>query len=399
MRIAIVNKFWYARGGDCVVAMNTASLLRRMGHEVHVFSMHYPENVPCDDSDRFVSQVHFDGNLSQKLKAFRRSMGDMEVREKFTSFINDFRPHVVHLHNIHSYISPIVAQIAHNAGCRVVWTMHDYKLLCPAYSCLRNGEACMSCIEHPLDVVSNKCIKNSLPASIAGLLEISKWNVNVLNQCVDTFICPSLFMAQHMQHADFPAEKLAVIHNFLPDDKRETAPIVTGRAPYYCYAGRLSHEKGVEVLLEAAATLPMKLKVAGDGPLLNELKLKYDRYSNIEFTGKLTSGELMAMMRLARFSVMPSICLENNPMSVIESLCVGTPVVGADTGGIPELINPQENGLLMRPGDVTDIARALQQAWNKSWDYSYIARTATAQFDSTTHYRQLMNVYKQELTS
>lgn len=392
MKVAIVNKFWYARGGDCVVAMNTAALLRRMGHEVRIFSMHHPDNAACDDEPWFASQVFFDGNISQKFKALYRSLGDKEVKEKFSSFLGDFRPDVVHLHNIHSYLSPIVAKIAHAHNCRVVWTLHDYKLLCPAYSCLRRGQVCSSCIEHPLDVVSNRCMKNSLIASLAGLFELSKWNAHVLAQCVDVFICPSRFMATQMQKGDFPAEKLAVISNFLPDEDRGTAPVVTGRADYCCYVGRLSAEKGVETLLEAVAATGINLKVAGDGPLSEQLSGQYAHCKNIEFLGRLNGHDVMQLLRLARFSVTPSVWWENNPMSVIESLCTGTPVVGSDIGGIPELID-SSCGLLAPAGNPAALAATLQQAWNRKWDHAAIARNAAIRFSPHEHYRALLNCY------
>lgn len=393
MKVLIVNKFWYARGGDCVVAMNTVDLLRRMGHDVEVFSMEHPNNVECNYTVTYAPQVHFDGNFAQKVHAMVRAMSDKNVRKIFTAVIERFKPDVVHLHNIHSYLSPVVAQIAHSHGCRVVWTLHDYKLFCPSYICLRNGATCDSCIEHPMDVVVHRCMKDSLVASIAALLESTKWNTNRLSQCVDEFFCPSRFMAEKMQQAGFPSEKLRVISNFLPENKRDTSPVVMGRANYYCYVGRLTAEKGLETLLEAASRLPFTLKVAGGGPLHDDLVKKYGNYPNIEFLGLLNSNEVNKLLRLARFLVMPSEWWENNPLSIIESLCVGTPVVGTNMGGIPELID-DHNGLLVPAGDAAALSTAMQQAWEARWDYAAIARKSAQKFASTTHYNALIKLYK-----
>ncbi|MBO7609404.1 MAG: glycosyltransferase [Muribaculaceae bacterium] len=392
MRVLIVNKFWYARGGDCVVAMGTVDLLRRMGHDVEVFSMHHPNNVECDYTVTYAPEVHFDGNLVQKIRAMVRAMSDRNVRNSFTATIERFHPDVVHLHNIHSYLSPLVAQIAHEHGCRVVWTMHDYKVFCPSYSCLRNGTTCDSCIEHPMDVVVNRCMKDSLIASIAALLESTKWNVNKLAQYVDKFICPSQFMAKKLKDAGISSDKLAVITNFLPDDKRDTSSIITGRADYCCYIGRISHEKGIETMLDAASTLPFTLKVAGNGPMLQTLKEKYAHCKNIEFLGLLDSNNVTKLLRLTRFSVMPSQWWENNPLSIIESLCAGTPVVGTDIGGIPELID-NSCGILVPTGDVKALANAMQEAWDMRWDHAAIARHATSRFSPTVHYQALTEVY------
>ena len=396
MKILIVNKFWYARGGDCIVAMNTALLLRRMGHEVRVFSMQHPCNVACTGSqDYFVSQVHFDGSFMGKLRALRRTMGDKEVRNSFTSLLKDFRPDVVHLHNIHSYLSPSVAVIAREFGCRVVWTLHDYKLFCSSYSCVCNGEPCDRCIEHPADVVINRCMKQSLLASVAALLETTHWNINKMLQCVDMFICPSLFMAQEMEKAGVPCDKLTVIPNYLVEERRDSSPVVTGRGDYCCYVGRLSPEKGVDTLLKAVATLPLKLKVAGDGPLLDPLKSDYSSFANIEFLGRLTGNDVNGLLRLARFSVVPSSWWENNPLSVIESLSAGTPVVGTRMGGIPELIDDR-NGLLVPSGDVNSLVDALNQAWDARWDHAAIARRAALRFSPAAYYRSIMRVYNHQ---
>lgn len=392
MKVLIVNKFWYARGGDCVVAMSTANLLRRMGHDVEVFSMQHPSNIECDYNVTFAPQVHFDGNLVQKVRAMVRAMGDKNVRMAFTTAFERFQPDVVHLHNIHSYLSPVVAQIAHNHGCRVVWTLHDYKLFCPSYCCLLKGATCDSCIEHPMDVVVHRCMKNSLVASIAALLESTKWNTHQLTQCVDAFICPSKFMADKMKQAGFQAEKLNIIHNFMPNDKRDTSPVALGRSDYCCYIGRLTPEKDLGTLLDAACRLPFTLKVAGDGPLHDDLAKKYGSCPNIEFLGRINSHEVNKLLRLARFSVMPSNWWENNPLSIIESLCTGTPVVGMQMGGIPELID-EHNGLLVPAGDPSALAKAMQQAWETHWDYASIARKANTKYDPNAHYNALLTCY------
>ena len=396
MKALIVNKFWYPRGGDCVVAMGTADLLRRMGHEVAIFSMRHPDNVACTGDDRFVPQVHFDGTFTQKLRAVRRSMGDSDVKRAFSQLLRDFQPQVVHLHNIHSYLSPVVAKLAHEHGCRVVWTLHDYKLLCPAYSCLRQGQPCDQCIEHPMDVVVNRCMKGSLLASIAGLIEATEWNSTLLSQYVDVFICPSRFMALKMKQAGFPAEKLAVITNFIPDERRDTAPVSLGRAQYACYVGRLSAEKGVDTLLQAAASLPFTLKVAGDGPLLAPLREQYASSKNIEFLGRQDAHAVTALLRQAQFSVTPSQWWENNPLSIIESLSAGTPVVGTDMGGIPELID-NSNGIIVPAGHVQALASAMRHAADTAWDRAAIARDAHHRFHPQTHYRALLNLYQGHL--
>ena len=112
-RVLVVNKFYYRRGGDCVYTLNLEHMLRSAGHEVAVFAMRYPLNESADWEDYFPTEVSFSGSLTQKLRAVRRMLGSDDVASCFTALLNDFRPEIVHLNNIHSYLSPALASIAH----------------------------------------------------------------------------------------------------------------------------------------------------------------------------------------------------------------------------------------------------------------------------------------------
>ncbi|MEG1999208.1 MAG: glycosyltransferase, partial [Bacteroidales bacterium] len=144
-KILLVNKFYYQRGGDCIQMMSVERLLKKHGHQVAVFSMQYPQNIKSEYSRYFVSNVNFAGGLKHKTKAIGRILGLGDVRSAYLKILDDFKPDIVHLHNIHSYISPIVAKLAKERGCRVVWVLHDYKLVCPSYSCLSAGKPCEAC--------------------------------------------------------------------------------------------------------------------------------------------------------------------------------------------------------------------------------------------------------------
>ena len=385
MRILLVNKFYYRRGGDCIVVQRTEDMLRKHGHEVGVFAMDYPLNDPSPWSEYFAPEIDFDRN---RLRAFRRMMGHGDIVPAFRRILDAFKPDVVHLHNIHSYISPVVARMAHERGCRTVWTMHDYKLICPGYTCTRDDAACHACFQRKWNVILHKCMKGSKLASIAAYIEARKWNRDRLQAWVDRIVCPSHYMAKCMHDAGFDDSKVSVITNCvdqLPTD------IATQRDNYYCYAGRLSNEKGVANLLEVAAELPMHLKVAGTGPLEEQLRQRHAQHKNIEFLGQIDREQVSSLLAHARFSVMPSEWPENNPLSVIESLCLGTPVVGTHMGGIPELID-YSNGIVARP---MALGTALEQANMRTWDYQEIARDAAELFDPELYYNRLMKTYQE----
>lgn len=387
-RVLLVNKFYYPRGGDCVVVLNTEALLRENGVEAQVFAMEYPQNLPAHYQDNFASKVTFGGGMSNQWRALQRTLGRGDVRERFEAVLDDFKPDVVHLHNIHSYLSPVVGELAHKRGIRVVWTLHDYKLLCPRYDCLLGSQPCEKCFNGAKhNVLTHKCMKGSLPASGVAWFEALKWNRRTLVKNTDMFICPSQFMADKMIAGGFPADKVTVLNNFLDPVKLkqyQSIDLLQPREDYYCFVGRLSPEKGVADLLEVAATLPHRLKVAGSGILEPSLRIKYAGNENIEFLGMLDAPDVARLLAGARFSIVPSQWYENNPLSVVESLCAGTPVAGSNMGGIPELID-STSGIVFQPFDKETLRTAITMSMVRDWDHAAIARQAIARFNPGAH--------------
>lgn len=394
-RILIVNKFYYPRGGDCIVAVNLERLLKEQGHDVAVFAMQYSKNVNSGWNHYYASQVNFDGNLSAKFKAARRIFGWGDIKQSFNKILDDFNPDIVHLHNIHSYLSPVVARLAKLHGCRVVWTLHDHKLVCPSYLCLCNGKPCERCIgRSKKPVINMRCMKGSFIASFMAYLEARRWNANVINNLTDAFICPSQALAKKMIKDGFDQSKLHVVCNHIDPEKLDIINATSyERDNYYTYIGRLAPEKGIETLLWVAAKLPYTLKIAGDGPLFSQLKQQYSTVSNIEFLGRLNARQVTELLSKAQFSVMPSECYDNNPLGVIESLCAGTPVVGARIGGIPELLD-ENNGITFTSGSKKDLSNSIKMAFDKQWSNNTIKDMAIKHFSTEEHLRLIEDIYQ-----
>ena len=391
MRILLANKFYYRRGGDCIYMLNLEQLLNAHGHETAVFAMQYPDNLPTPWSKYFPSEIRFSPGPGM-VEAFLRPFGTREVKRKFNALLDDFKPDVVHLNNIHSQLSPIIAELAHKRGIKVVWTIHDYKLLCPRYDCLRNGTSiCEECFTDKHKVLEYKCMKNSRTASFLAYREALKWNRRRLEDCSDLFVCPSQFMADKMAQGGFCKKKLHTLCNFIDVEKCKKSSY-TEKEDYYCFIGRISHEKGVQTLIEAANQLPYRLKIIGGGPL--EEKIKSLANPNIEFMGFRQWEEIKEMAGRARFSVIPSEWYENNPLSVIEAQCLGTPVLGARIGGIPELIEEGVSGLCFESKNVEDLKDKIKDMFAASFDYNTIARTAQTRYNSEAYYQKLIGLYK-----
>lgn len=385
MRILLSNKFYYRRGGDCIYTLNLEEMLRRHGHQVAVFAMDYTENLESEWSGYFPS------NMTNRM-ALTRPFGSREVRERFSRLMTDFAPDVVHLNNIHTHLSPVIAEIAHAKGVRVVWTLHDYKLLCPRYDCLRAGsEVCEVCFAGKKSAcISQRCMKGSMAQSVIGYLEATKWSRNRLSSCTDAWICPSEFMSKKMAQGGFPSEKLVVLPNSI--DVARCRRQNYGKAEYYCYVGRLSHEKGVRTLIKAANSLPYTLKVVGGGPLESELRAMAG--DKVEFVGVKQWDDVKLYVGQALFSVIPSEWYENCPLSVIEAQCLGTPVLGARIGGIPELIDKGVTGMTFESGNETDLKEKIVAMMQRQWDYATIARRAMNRFDDEHYYERIMAIYE-----
>jgi glycosyltransferase involved in cell wall biosynthesis len=394
VKILLANKYYYHRGGAEVYVINLESLLREKGHDVAVFSMQHPMNLPSPYSVFFPSPIDFSNlRFRDVFKYIMRPMGSGEVKVKFSRMLDQFAPDVLHLNNIHSQLSPLIAQIAHQKGIKIVWTIHDYKMLCPRYDCLRDGQPCQLCNNDKWSVVRYNCMKNNIIASIIAWREAVKWNRQRLESYTDTFICPSQFIKNQFVSGGFDETKLKVIPNFVSFSPAIDT-VSTHREDYYCYIGRLSKEKGMETLLTVAQQLPYTLKIAGNGPLFNDLKSHYE-CSHIKFLGHLQPHEVKSLLGKALFSVIPSEWYENNPLSVIESLCLGTPVLGANIGGIPELIEENRNGLLFMPRRQDELKFQIQKLFNHSsvFDYKVIAETADKKFAAKNHLCALMELY------
>ncbi|WP_458449843.1 glycosyltransferase [Fibrobacter sp.] len=403
MKILLANKFYYRRGGDCIYMLNLEQLLKQHGHEVAVFSMEYPENL---DSPW---KKYWPKNMS-KLAAFTRPFGDAEVRRKWTILLDDFKPDVVHLNNIHTQLSPVIAEIAHSRGIRVVWTLHDTKLVCPCYTCTRDGKWCEECFTDKKAVIKHKCMPGNIPGAIIGWREILKWNKDRLQACTDKFLPPSQFLADTMVKGGYSAEKMQVLCNFIDVSKVQNPSLK--KDDYYVFLGRVNSVKGVPTLCKAASQLPYKLIVIGGGELLPELQSQYKDCANIEFIGQKNWDEFRPILEGARFMVLPAEWSENNPLTVIESQSLGTPVLGARIGGIPELICESEraaagkndtaqnagengvaNGMTFVSGDVEDLKAKIEQMFAAEFDYASIAKAAQARYNAEAYYERLMKVY------
>lgn len=394
MRILIINKFLHHVGGSETYIFKVGDWLKSNGHDVQYFGMEHKDRCVGNDVNAYTSNMDFHAKsqihlISNSLK----TIYSLESRRQIRKVLDDFKPDVCHINNFNYQLTPsILLEIrAWNKNCKIIYTAHDYQLICPNHMCMNPNthQNCERCINGDfINCFKGKCVHNSSAKSLIGYLEASYWKQRKVYEYFDWMICCSNFLKSKMDHNPLFAAKTIAMHNFI--DKVEWKD--TKKENYILYFGRFSIEKGIGTLIEAAKEMQdVQFVFAGTGPLENEIK----EIANIKNVGFQTGEALEKLIREAKFSIYPSEWYENCPFSVMESQMYGTPVLGANIGGIPELIQVGKTGDLFVSGNKEDLKRKIHSMLEKAEEYSMNCRMI--EFDTVDAYcEKLLYIYKKE---
>ena len=390
MKILMVNKFLYPNGGSETYIFKLGDYLKTHGHEVQYFGMEHEGRVVGNNVEAYTSNMDFHGGSKlEKLLYPIKTIYSSEARKKIRLVLEDFKPDVCHLNNFNYQLTPsIILEIRKwekESGhkCKIIYTAHDYQLVCPNHMCNNpnTGANCEKCLGgHFLNCVKGKCIHGSTAKSAVGFAEAMFWKLAGTYKEIDKIICCSEFMKTKLDTNPVLAAKTVAIHNFVePVEKKETE-----KKDYVLYFGRFSAEKGIETLVSAAKELPeINFIFAGSGPLENII----EGVPNIKNVGFKRGEELENLIREANFTVYPSEWYENCPFSVMESQMYGTPVLGANIGGIPELIKVGETGELFESGNKEQLKEKIAKLWNnKEVLEKYSENCKKVEFDTIEEY-------------
>ena len=400
MKILMINKFLHPNGGSETYIFRLGDSLTARGHEVQYFGMEHEGRCVGNRVNAYTSDMDFHGGSKlAKLTYPMKTIYSSEARKKLRLVLEDFQPDVCHLNNFNYQLTPsILLEIAkwkkEGHPCRVIFTAHDYQLVCPNHMCSNpnTGENCEKCLGgHFGNCTLGRCIHGSLAKSAIGTLEAALWNGCGVYKHIDVMICCSEFLKAKMDSNPLFAEKTLALHNFV--DKTEKREVE--KQDYVLYFGRFSREKGIDTLIQVARELPeIPFVFAGTGPLEGEIA----GVPNIKNVGFQRGQALETLIRQARFSVYPSQWYENCPFSVMESQLYGTPVLGADIGGIPELIEVGKTGELFESGNAVQLREKIKTLWeNRDLTARYSENCAHIRFDDVdTYTEKLLKLYRGE---
>lgn len=408
MRILLVNKYFYRKGGAETYFFALAEGLKALGHEVAFFSMKHPNNEPSRWNTYFVSEKDYVGEISafKKVQEASTLIYSFEAKRKFEALLEEFKPDIIHMNNVHRQLtlSILDAPYLKKRHVPVVYTAHDYILLCPAYTMVNGrGEVCDACLDrHFMHATKNVCVKGSRAKSALATMEAEFLKFHHSYDKIDLIIAPSKFMKNKLDEGGF-ADKTVAMQNFLTDSQmamgaraantHKFEDTKAGARPYFLFFGRLSKEKGILTLVKAflqaaglakgndtvrnddrgTRTLPdvWDLHIVGDGPERGAIEqliasAGQQAASRIHLLGYKSGEKLQREVGNARFTVLSSEWRENMPYSGLESLAAQTPIIGARIGGIPELIEEGATGFVFASGDVDSLSWSMREASKQS---------------------------------
>lgn len=373
MKILMVNKFLYPRGGCETYMLNLAEELKAKGHEVEYFGMYDEKNTVGNSPGLYTANMDFHAKKAERFLYPFKIIYSSEAYKKLGKVLDSFKPDIVHMNNINFQLTPSVIYAVKKRKIPLVQTVHDYQMICPNHLLYDFDEEspCERCINgSKFNCFKHKCIHGSRAKSLIGSVEAVLYKMLRTYKKVDLYICPSKFLESKLLSASKVFEgKTLAIHNFI-----EKKPISEGTAPekpYVAFASRLSKEKGVTLLAGAARLLPeYTFKVAGNGPdgeCLNGIP-------NVELLGFITGDELISLTANARLMLLPSVWYENCPLNILETHSYGVPVITMNSGGMAELVDDGKTGLLVKEPTCEAIAEAIRKLFEDEELYASVKK-------------------------
>lgn len=400
MKILIINRNHFVGGGADRVYLNTGKLLEANGYDVAYFSTLNDNNLDSNEKEYFVSNIKTrNGSFYSKIKGVKKYLYNNEASDNLAKLIKDFKPDVAHIHLFYGVLSSSILKTLNDFNIPIVTTIHDYRLLCPANAMLdKSGQICEKCKNDKFyNCILKRCSEGNVFQSgvIATEAYLRKFVFDPL-VLVNHFIFVSEFSKnKHISFDKRYTKKSSHLYNFGTSSGSESKVI---KGDYLFYYGRLSKEKGILNLVNAAKKTNSKLKIAGSGPQKDEVLNEIKGFSNIEYVGFQSGLDLNNLIKESSFVIVPSEWYENNPMTIVESFSYGKPVIGSNIGGIPELVN-ENTGYIFESGNLESLINSIELSEKLTEEqYDLISHNcydfAKKHFSKEIHFIELLNIYQ-----
>jgi len=382
MNILIIHNHYKNRGGEDVVVEKEKDLLVSFGHNVTLFSV----------SNDIIQSLY------GKIKVALNVPYNLYSKGQCSQIIARVKPEIVHVHNLFPILSPAIYDACHEAGLPVVQTLHNYRIICPGALLMRDGKICEQCIENsPYRAVINKCYRNSIfgTLAVARMIERQR-SLNGWNTKVDRYIALTNFAKRKFVQGGIEEKRIVVKPNFT--QILETGHSTIDARREAIFVGRLSLEKGIDILIDAWCNIPHVLSIVGEGYLKQKIIDAMLTSKNINFEGRLVKVEVANKMKNSQFLVVPSTCYEGFPLVILEAFSYGLPVVCSNLGAMQEIVDDGYTGLHFRPGDAQDLADKCSWMFSHPEECLRMSQNARKEYLSKytpdCNYTTLMGIYK-----
>jgi glycosyltransferase involved in cell wall biosynthesis len=339
------------------------------------------------------------------VRVARDTVWNPQIYREIRQTIRRERIDVAHFHNTFPMVSPSAYYAARSEGVPVIQTLHNFRILCPGSLLYREGRVCETCLTRsvPWPGVVHRCYRNSRVQTgvVTGMVSVHRM-LRTWSNAVDIYIALTDFSRNKFVEGGFPRDKIALKSNFL-----DTDPGQADRGPnggeYALYAGRLTEDKGLQVLLDSWRELKshVQLRIAGTGPLLESVRSQAGTIPGVQVLGATPHSQILDLMKRASMLIVPSLWYEGLPVTVVEAYATGLPVVASDLGSLKTLIKEGVTGLHFPPGDSRALARCVERMLSQEYDLRAMGANARAAFlqdhSPEVCYRTLMSIYEKAI--
>ena len=381
MKVLIIHNKYIEAGGEDTTALNEFNLLKE-------------KNI--------TSEIFYFDNKGSKISAFIKFLAypfNILSYLKMRRLIRLHKPDLVHIHNFFYAASPSIFYALKHKKVPFLVTVQNFRLLCPSGALFWKGGLYLKSLKKSftLEPVIDKVYKNS------AFLTFWLYMSNYLHFKIGTWSLPSKYIFVSKFSKDIYSQnsfsiykdKFALKYNFMSVPENN---VPFARDKYFVYIGRLSEEKGIQLLLESFSKLPLKLLIIGDGCLKNDV-LKYARiYPNIQFLGFKPKDEVLKYLAAAQALIFTSLWYEGMPLTIVESFSVGTPVISSNLGAMSEMIIDKVNGYHFEAGDGGGLIEKVNLV-NSLSDEEYWSLVSSTKkdfgrrFSMNESYKTLLDIY------